>query len=45
MIYLDTHAAYEYHGELNPEMTEDGAHLKYECFGPWAEVVRPYLEP
>lgn len=45
MTYLDTYSVYEYQGGLNSEMTDDGVHLKYDCFGPWAEVIRPYLEP
>ena len=45
MPYLDIYPAYEYHGGLNSDMTEDGIHLKYDCYGPWAEILRPYLEP
>ena len=43
--YLDIYPAYEDHGGLNSELTEDGIHLKADAFGPWAEIVRPYLEP
>ena len=45
MTYLDIYPEYEYLGGLNSEMTRDGIHLKEGCFGPWAEVLRPYLEP
>lgn len=45
LVYLDTYSAYEVGGELNDEMTQDGIHLKRDAFGPWAEIVRPYLEP
>ena len=43
--YLDIYPAYEDHGGLNSELTEDGIHLKADAFCPWAEIVRPYLEP
>ena len=45
MPYLDIYPAYEDRGGLNSAMTEDGIHLKDDAFGPWAEIVRPYLEP
>jgi lysophospholipase L1-like esterase len=42
--YLDIYPAYERTGGLNPDYTEDGIHLKDDAFGPWAEILRPYLE-
>lgn len=45
MTYLDIYPAYERTGGLNPDYTEDGVHLKDDAFGPWAEILRPYLEP
>ncbi len=45
MPFLDIYPAYEVRGGLNGELTEDGIHLKADAFGPWAEIVRPYLEP
>ncbi|MBQ1487026.1 MAG: hypothetical protein IIZ44_11270 [Muribaculaceae bacterium] len=45
MPYLDVYSAYEDRGGLNSALTEDGIHLKDDAFGPWAEIVRPYLEP
>lgn len=45
MTYLDIYPLYEDHGGLNKEMTKDGVHLEYGSFGPWAEVLRPCLEP
>lgn len=45
MTYLDIYTVYEDHGGLNKEMTKDGVHLEKGCYGPWAEVLRPYLEP
>ena len=45
MPYLDIYPAYLDRGGLNSALTEDGIHLKDDAFGPWAEIVRPYLEP
>ena len=45
LAYLDIYPAYEDRGGLNIELTEDGIHLKDDAFGPWAEIIRPYLEP
>lgn len=45
LTYVDIYPEYDYIGGLKKEMTEDGVHLKDGCFGPWAEVIRPYLEP
>ena len=45
MPYLDIYPAYEDRGGLNGALTDDGVHLKRDAFGPWAEIVRPYLEP
>lgn len=45
LTYIDLYPAYEKNGELNEDLTEDGIHLKDDAFGPWAEIVRPYLEP
>lgn len=45
LVYLDIYPAYEVRGGLNSELTRDGVHLKPDAYGPWAEIVRPYLEP
>ncbi len=45
LTYLDIYPAYEVRGGLNPDLTSDGVHLNGDAFGPWAEIVRPYLEP
>ncbi|MBR6322071.1 MAG: hypothetical protein IKR59_04300 [Lachnospiraceae bacterium] len=42
--YIEIYPVYEYQGGLNGEMTRDGIHLNDDAYGPWAEVVRPYLE-
>jgi len=44
MVYLDIYPAYESRDGLNKKMTTDGVHLNPDAFGPWAEIVRPYLE-
>lgn len=44
LTYIDIYPAYELAGGLDPQYSEDGAHLKSDAFGPWAELVRPYLE-
>ena len=45
LTYIDLYDAYQYGGALKAELTFDGIHLKEDAFGPWAELVRPYLEP
>ncbi len=45
MTYLDIYPAYELKGGLNMAYSRDGVHLNDDAFGPWAEVLRPYLEP
>lgn len=42
--YVDLWSAYEKDGALNPELTRDGVHLRFDVYGLWAELVRPYLE-
>lgn len=45
MTYVEIYPAYEKNGGLNKELTFDGIHLKDDAYGPWADLVRPYLEP
>ena len=45
MTYVEIYPAYELRGGLNSELSRDGIHLNDDAFGPWAEIVRPYLEP
>ena len=42
--YIDIYPAYESGGGLKSELTEDGVHLKSDAYGPWVEIVRPYIE-
>ena len=44
LTYIDLYDAYQYGGALKAELTFDGIHLKEDAFGPWAEIVRPYVE-
>lgn len=44
MVYIEIYPAYEVRGGLNSELSSDGVHLDPDAFGPWAEIVRPYLE-
>ena len=45
MPYLDIYPAYLLNGGLNDAFSDDGVHLKKDAFGPWADILRPYLEP
>ncbi len=39
----DLYAAYEKDGALDPALTRDGLHLNYTAYGPWADVIEPFL--
>ena len=41
--YIDLYSLYEKDGVLDPAKTRDGLHLNFNCYGPWAEAVHPYL--
>ena len=42
--YVDLWPAYEKDGALDPALTRDGVHLNFYAYGPWAEIVSPYLK-
>ena len=42
--YLDIYSAYDYHGGLKEELSEDGVHLKTAAYSYWADIIRPYIE-
>ena len=42
--YIDLFSLYEKNGEMNPEYTKDGVHLKPEHYDKWAEAIRPFIE-
>lgn len=44
MVYIDIHDLYTANGVLNPELTEDGVHLKQEAYEQWYEAIREYVE-
>ncbi len=41
--FIDLFPLYEKDGALDPAMTRDGIHLNFNCYGPWAEAIAPYL--
>lgn len=41
--YVDLWPAYEKDGQLDPTLTRDGLHLNFTAYGPWAELIAPYL--
>lgn len=43
-VYVDLHALYHQDGQMNPELTADGLHLKPEAYGIWAEAIREYMD-
>ena len=42
--FVDLCAAYEKDGALDPALTVDGVHLNAAAYGPWAELITPYLK-
>ena len=44
ITYIDIYPAYEHGGGLDKKYSKDGIHLDPGAFGPWAEIVRPFLE-
>ncbi len=41
--FADIYAAYEKDGAMDPALTRDGVHLNFTAYGPWAEVIQPYI--
>ena len=41
--FADLYAVYEKDGALDPSLTRDGLHLNFTAYGPWAEVITPFL--
>ena len=41
--WADLYALYEKDGALDPALTRDGIHLNFNAYGPWAELLRPFL--
>ncbi|MBO4211713.1 MAG: hypothetical protein J5878_03565, partial [Oscillospiraceae bacterium] len=42
--YVELWQAYEKDGALDSSLTRDGVHLNFDVYGPWAELIRPYME-
>ena len=45
LTYIEIYPAYALRGGLNSEYSRDGVHLNDDAFGPWADILRPYLLP
>ena len=41
--WADLYALYEKDGALDPALTRDGIHLNFNAYGPWAELLSPFL--
>ncbi len=42
-LYVDVYSAYVLNGEMNPEYTRDGVHLKDEYKYLWLEILSEYV--
>ena len=43
--FADIFAVYEKNGALDPALTRDGIHLNFTAYGPWAELIKPFVAP
>lgn len=41
--YVDLWSLYEINGQMNPEYTTDGVHLKAEAYNYWIKKIEPYV--
>ena len=44
LTWVDIWSVYEKDGVLDPALTRDGLHLNFTAYGPWAELIAPYLK-
>ncbi len=44
VVYVDLFSLFVLDGEMNPDLTTDGVHLKPEAYGIWADAIRTYIE-
>lgn len=44
MTYIDVYSVYVLNGEMNPEYTKDGIHLKDEYKYLWLDVLAEYIQ-
>ena len=44
LTWVELYALYEKDGALDPALTVDGVHLTAAAYGPWAELITPYLK-
>lgn len=43
ITYIDLYTLYEKDGQLDPELTKDGVHLKPEAYIHWENAIRQYV--
>ncbi len=41
--YIDLHSLYLKGGQMNPDLTVDGLHLKPEAYQFWYDALEPYV--
>lgn len=44
LVYVDLFALYEQDGQLSPDVTEDGVHIKKEAYIPWETAISKYVQ-
>lgn len=42
-VYIDLHSLYVKDGELNPELTKDGVHLRPKAYEYWTDAIAEYV--
>lgn len=43
LVYIDLFSVYSKDGILPMDVTDDGIHLKLDCYDKWAEAIKPYV--
>jgi len=44
VVYVDLHSVFSLNGEMNPDYTIDGVHIKDEFKYIWPEVISAYID-
>lgn len=44
VVYIDLYSLYEEDGQMNPQLSTDGLHLKTEAYKLWADAIWPYMQ-
>lgn len=42
-VYIDLHSLYSTDGQLDPQLSVDGLHLKPQSYEPWYQAIEPYI--